>query len=136
MNNIPNEVIWASMLMQMNSSVGQDIANKVYEIIKKYPKYFPWETKYNEIPEEVHLQFREELLILQDRFFPSPSYSNKGLYHQLREIAVHQPLITPEYLRESFEAMKANGDKHLLFTKEKKKLWNKIYSKYKLKYRE
>lgn len=58
--DIPSEVLWVFALQYSCTPVGTSVFEECERIIAKYPEFFPWETKYNSIPQEVHDAYRIE----------------------------------------------------------------------------
>ncbi len=139
LNNIPNEVLWASGIIFINHGIGIDTYEKIEEIIAKYPEYFPWETKYNSIPKEVHESYIKEKY--PDRDKPIVCTNNgEGLYSKIKNESFIYREYTPEEVGEWFRQLEATIVKErnevVLQRKKDKKLWDKHYKKYNLEYRE
>ena len=75
--DIPSEV-YEAMCIGSLSIVGMELYNRYQEIVKKYPEHFPWETKYNSIPSEVHEAYAIE--------------RDGGTYEQLMAKAIENPI--------------------------------------------
>lgn len=72
-DEVPDEVrrLW---MWSMNVYVGMEYIEERKRLVKKYPEWFPWDVKYNSIPEHVHAAYRAEA-------FPPMDFSmwNKNL---------------------------------------------------------
>lgn len=134
---IPSDVIWATYIINFVKYVGEDVYNKVEDVIKKYPEYFPWETKYNNVPKEVHEAYIKEKYPYKDK----PITCTGGILSQMREAEVKDYI---DYSKKSLEEVwedfiRLEEDVRL---KEKERynkdrtLWDKHYKKYNLEYRE
>lgn len=132
--DIPNEVLWVLALPRL---VGSDTYKKAEEIIAKYPEYFPWETKYNSIPFEVHKAYNKEKY--PDRDKPIPT--GEGLIAEMKKSEIKH---YNDYLGKSFQEIWDDllNMEHQIRVKEAKrykeakKLWDKHYKKYNLKFKE
>lgn len=126
LEDLPNEVIEAMFYTSGHIKYcGSEKYKQIMDTIEKYPQYFPWETLYYSIPEEVHEKYGEKLFELEDKFYPKEEpkpYDSKFNIEQLKEIFNEVYVNQPKIKRE--------------FEVAKKKLWNEHYKKYKLKYRE
>lgn len=132
--DIPNEVLW---VLTLPRCVGSDTYRRVEEIIAKYPEYFPWETKYNSIPKEVHQAYIKEKYPDRDK----PISCGEGLIAEMRKSEVKY---YNDYLGKSFQELwddLLNMEQQIRVKeaeryKKDKKLWDKHYKKYKLEFRE
>ncbi|MGH2666075.1 hypothetical protein [Flavobacterium sp.] len=106
---------------------------KIEATIKKYPEYFPWETKYNSISTEVHKKYQEEASKLYDEFHVKSGEGIKqgeGLVsyiHRMQEIAEKQPK------KNLIDVIKEIGQREMKYKTAKKKLWGSHYQKFGLK---
>lgn len=124
LEKLPPEVMEA-MCISMLKYVGQDMYNRFLEIVKKYPKYFPQEYSYHfVVPEGVHTAYREERDRLYEKFYPPQ-----------KEATIYKfEAFTKESLKEMFSSWEQKLQKDKNYQKELKKVWNKHYKKYKIKY--
>lgn len=134
--DIPNEVLW---VLTLPRCVGSDTYRRVEEIIAKYPEYFPWETKYNSIPKEVHQAYIKEKY--PDRDEPIVCTNDgEGLYSKIKSEPFIYREYTPKEIGECFKQLDiitANARNAAIVQRKKdKKLWDKHYKKYNLEYRE
>lgn len=89
LQDTPNEVLWVLLSPKM---VGSDTYEEIERIIAKYPEYFPWETKYNSIPKEVHEAYIKEKYPDRDKPIVCTS-DGGGLYSKIKS----EPFIYKEY---------------------------------------
>lgn len=137
-NDIPSEVSWALVIIQTNQEIGCDTYEEIERIIAKYPEYFPWETKYNSIPKEVHEAYIKEKYPDRDKPIVCTS-DGEGLYSKIKI----EPFIYKEYtsdeIMEWFRQLETivvkERNEAALQRKKDKKLWDKYYKKYNLEYR-
>ena len=137
LQDIPNEVLWVYYIEKYVHYVGSDTYDKATEIIAKYPEYFPWETKYNSIPKEVHEAYIKEKY--PDRDKPIPV--GEGLIAEMKKSKVKY---YNDYLGKSFDELwqdLLNIEQQIRVKeaeryKKAKKLWDKHYKKYNLEYRD
>lgn len=128
--DIPTEVLWVHLLPPM---VGSDTYNEAERIIAKYPKYFPWETKYNSIPSEVHLAYRRE----KYPGFDKPIVcSGEGLLSKIDNEVFMYKEYTNEEIIKWFEDLRKIDESEKIKKQKDKELWDKYYGKYNLEYRE
>jgi len=132
LEDIPNEVFWAQIVINTSQGVGIDTYEEVEKIIAKYPEYFPWETKYNSIPKEVHIAYLDEKY--PDRNKPIVCINDgRGIYQQINE----NPFEYRQYTFKEIIEFLTDWDKNIVTKKEQaKKLWDKHYKKYNLEFRE
>lgn len=57
---MPEEVFTVKAWNHFGTAVGEELFNWAKGVMKKYPEHFPWEAKYDSIPEEVHVAYRNE----------------------------------------------------------------------------
>jgi hypothetical protein len=147
---IPSEVIYVSSLIQSGQPVGTKTYDFIQNTIKKYPQYFPWETKYASIPQEVHDAYRKEVggsdaETLEDMIkeFESKSGvipSGSGMISQIMNADFSEAKTTNlDFTKADLEAFINSileSDKEYAKEKEREKeIWDKHYKKYGLKYR-
>ena len=137
--DIPDEVLWASVIISTSHGIGVDTYEKIEEIIAKYPEYFPWETKYNSIPKEVHQAYIKEKYPDRDKPIVCTS-DGEGLYSKIKNEPFVYRKYTPEEIVEWFrqlDTITTNARNAAIVQRKKdKKLWDKHYKKYNLEYRE
>lgn len=140
MSDIPDEVWWVTV-MQMQPYIGMSAYEKMTEIMARYPEYFPWETKYNSIPNDVHEAFRNECWPDAFKGWDIPIVCDKGFFAQIKE---QGPVYTGELPKgETFFSLyekhianlKKQERDEIIENKRLKKIWDKHYSKYGLPYR-
>jgi hypothetical protein len=138
LENIPNEVIEVWAYQMSKQPVGTEPYKRLQDTINKYPEHFPQEHIYNSIPNEVHIKYREESIALRLTFYPrkeSDIQEGEGIYSWVRR---QQPVplkITNLDLQKLAEKVFVTAPKiKKEYETAKKKLWNKHYKKYKLKY--
>ena len=138
LENIPFEVqkVWA--YQSLNQSVGLELYREIEASIEKYPQYFQWEHTYNNIPKEVHSKYSEEKLDLYYSFYPPSgkdmkegeglvAYTRRAIKSNIKKSTLEEILnyvfVTAPKIKKEYE-------------KEKRKLWNKHYKRYNLKFRD
>jgi hypothetical protein len=144
-NNIPNEVAWVLCVQMGQIPLGRDGYEKAQSIIEKYPEHFPWEHKYKSIPKEVHEAFEAEC-------YPERGKSVESLFDDLevgdslREQVKNQKsagviptkLTKDDFVRmldEMEEAERKRKEEERAEEVRVKKIWDKHYKRYNLKYR-
>lgn len=137
LENLP-EVIEAGFYLSMGQPVGQDLYNRIRNTVAKYPEHFPWETKYNSIDDSVHKKYEEEKSVLFNSFFPRTPMDiqpGEGIMAWSKRQNVQTEPLTYEKLKSILDGISARDKKEKEYSEAVKKLWNKHYKKYKLKYR-
>lgn len=141
--DIPQDVQWVWAIQAAGRPVGLDMLSKIHAIIREHPTYFPWETKYDSIPKEVHDAYWSEKSAWMDEMWQSKRDSGyQGLIPtimQMDEIA-HEPPATPQVsLSEMLDNLLKRQEDEYKRQKEEnaknKTLWDKHYGPYKLEYR-
>lgn len=126
--DIPQEVKeYMAIVAGTGGLMGLKLYRKCKTIEEKYPEWFPWEHKYNSIPQEVHDAYRNE----QYSSTPKPneiskeavsfSFNDKSLLDALnkwQESLINEQRIKAEQLKKD------------------KELWDKHYKKYGLEFRD
>lgn len=152
--DMPNEVFWAKTVgMQPDGSggwirmIGMSILEKIKEIQKKYPDWFPWETKYDSIPKEVHDAYYNEINppIQEDQ--EQIQCSGGGILEEIKKMPElsfeYDPhKVTMDDLTQAIKMLNEEQEaqiercKQLKARKAKeKKIWDKHYGKYGIEYR-
>lgn len=128
-DDVPMEVwdVWAVRISGI--SVGFSHYEQMKTIIKKYPKFFPWETKYDSIPKEVHDAYYAEITI------PVPVEQESGLPVTVLQIA-EGPANLIEFFKTLFKDEEKRKESQRRELKRRKSIWDKHYSKYKLEFRD
>ena len=129
LQNIPDEVLWVLTLPRY---VGSDTYKKAEEIIAKYPEYFPWETKYNSIPKEVHQAYIKEKYPDKDE----PIVCTGGISQMIKDDSFVYKQLTSDEILQYFKDWDKLLESDLEIKREDKKLWDKHYKKYNLEFRE
>lgn len=144
LDDMPKEVYWAKFIGitfiggECVQQVGIDQHNKIREIQKKYPEWFPWETKYDSIPQEVHEAYKREAYPYLYEAIDVGAFDKKNDWPT--EAYVCDPdSFTFESMMKSISDMHKRQNEEDRKRKQQKakdrKLWNKHYSKYGLEYR-
>jgi hypothetical protein len=142
--DIPQEVWWVWAIQWSRKAVGLQTLEDVKHVIRKYPQHFPWETKYNSIPQEVHdAYYKEKHPWVEDDIWSRPDdESYIGLIPTLmkmNEIIKEQPPEPEKSISEMFaDLFKMEEDKRRRQKEEdenNKALWDKHYKPYGLEYR-
>lgn len=143
LEDIPEDVYWVWSIQWCGIPVGLDTWDKADAIIKANPQYFPWETKYNSIPKDVHDAYYKEKNVWMDDLWTQTSYENytgimptiTKMDEELKE-AIHE---SPKSLSKIFhDLFKMEDDKRRRRDEEdakNKALWDKHYKPYGLEYR-
>jgi len=134
--NIPFEVLKVSLYKGVNRYVSAETYKRLQATIDKYPEYFPWEHKYKSIPQEVHDLYHKEEIELYYSHYPRSGGGMKegeGIVAYMRRVQEENKNKPVKPLVEVIEDVFTKENQYNIL---KKKLWNKHYSKYKLKYNE
>lgn len=147
-DDVPQDVLWVWGIQIADRPIGLDTLNKIKVIIKANPKYFPWETKYDSIPKEVHDAYWKEKNHEADKRWAEYVEGKEqdggfiGLIPSLMKMdeIAHEPIPAPAMsLSEVFSnLLKQQEDQRKLQLKEDKKnksIWDKYYKPYGLEYR-
>ncbi len=149
-DEIPAEV-WKVWAMQYSCSfVGLETLNEINDIIAKYPQHFPWETKYNSLPKEVHEAFRKECYPSLYEPYEPFKYEGTSLIDDVKNgkgiIDISKPKnvtlkpFTAKDFLESWEKMINDEQERKQKEFERKerirKIWDKHYKQYGLECRE
>lgn len=78
MENLPEDVAIVMAYLWTKTPCGSDMYKRIQETVKKYPEYFPWETKYNSIDDSVHRAYENEKELL----FKSFSRQHQWIFNQ------------------------------------------------------
>lgn len=145
---MPGYVQWAMMMSQLRY-VGSNIYKRIKLIQRAFPKFFPWETKYNAIPKEVHEAFQKECYpgryewtgMAGTSVFPKFDESGEkksmpGLLAQMESAAVEHKPLTENDIRDFFKTLQEHDKKKFARRKEVKRIWDKHYRVYGLECRE
>lgn len=139
MKAIPFEVLEAGLIMQFGSPVGLETYNRIQDVIKRYPEYFPWENLYNSIDSEVHSAFEEEKSVLYYSFWPRQKLDMKpgeGLIGYMNRKTSERKDEPAKDLKTCLNEMFVEEPKKQReYEKQLKVLWNKHYKKYGLKWK-
>lgn len=141
--DIPEDVFWVWNIQHLPYPIDLDTYDKMQIIIRANPKYFPWETKYDSIPQHVHDAYFKEKNAEWDKIWEEKKEGGfKGIIPTLLEMneMVPDSISTPEkslteIIADAFkrqdEQRKAEEEKY----KQDKALWDKHYKPYGLEYR-
>lgn len=137
LDDMPIEVLWVFNVKLMGVC-GSSTLDEVNRIIEIYPEWFPWETKYNSIPEEVHRMYRDELDPGWDKpiEFKKRSKVGEGLYAMVvRSNTVQRQSKISDIISAFTDLQKSCNERIIEEGKKFKReveIWNKYYSKYEL----
>lgn len=122
----PLEVVWVWAVS--GNPMGQETYDKIRKIIKKYPEWFPWETKYNSIPQEVHDAYKGEVYPEKE---VKKDVTPKVIVYTGERVMLKDMVDTiQEYFNRQYQRkMDKRVEKDRL-----RKIWNKHYSKYNLSF--
>lgn len=134
-NDIPSDVMWVWSIGFCKIPVGSNTMDKITKIIADNPKYFEWEHLYKDIPSKVHEAYKKEAFpFLYDEI---GIVHGEGIAEYINSINV-EPLTAKSF--DKFwkdladKEVQDDIDAKIQYVKDKK-LWDKHYSKYKLKYK-
>lgn len=145
-----HEILWVQMLQWSNAFVGIDTLKKTERIIAENPKEFPWEHKYNSIPQEVHEAYNKEqhperTKENMEKLWNTPIESKGGIMAHIKEnppkeYTTPSEPITAKLLNQWWQEMMEADEKRRKDKQEYRKkftsIWNKHYGPYNLKCRE
>ncbi len=136
---IPTEVQEVMLFEMYNQYCGIEMYDKITAIKKKYPQYYPWEAKYDKIPQEVHEAYRKEMY--GDILSIDTIQCGEGIESLLDEsTSVYKPLETQEDFKKMMQEFADNENRQeqerIKELNRKKSIWYKHYKKYNLKFRE
>lgn len=141
LDNTPNDVIWVWLIQSSSQPVGSSTILEINKIIKEYPEYFPWEHKYNSIPNEVHEAFMRECYPEKYKPITFDEFDgiNNGLMAQLPKVEYAYNALTSKDIKEFFDNMEKQNKEKIEAQKNEtqrvKEIWDKYYSNYKLEFR-
>lgn len=129
----PEEVQKVWVIQMMGSPIGSDLYKEVQDIISRNPKYFPYETAYNKVPQEVHEAYFDEMR-------KSTIDTFESFFGDKEEIKQTPKPTEVKTLKEILEDLIAQDAKNRKIredeTKRKKEIWDKHYKKYGLEFRD
>lgn len=137
--NIPQDVSWVWAIKYSRVAVGIETYNRIEEIIKEYPEFFPWENKYASIPNCVHEAYRNE------KYPPwggiiKKGKNGKGIWELMQEKPKRRRktkcIDIRQVIQEMFEHQEKCRRKEERQKKKDRKLWDKYYKPYRLEYRD
>lgn len=144
---IPRDVMKVWAIQHSKCPIGIDMYQMCKEVIEKHPKFFPWETLYNSIPESVHTAYAKEKYGDFEEILKIPPNPKGGGFTQMIEESMksaEENLIKrqeemkgktlADLIKEVYEIQAAQREKEDKRKKEDKALWDKHYKKYGLKY--
>ena len=143
LKDVPLEVQWVWAQQEAQTPMGRDAFEQATDIVDKYPEYFPWEHKYKSIPQEVHDAFEAECY--PERGKPIEEiFDDLKVGVGLREQLKNQPVgvIPTKFTQSDFEelfnslqeAQKKRTEQEKAEEKRVKRIWDKHYKKYGLKF--
>ena len=140
--DVPQEVWWVWALRNCGCYGLGDI-EKMESIIRRYPKYFPWETKYNSIPQKIHDAYRKEKNAWFDELYKETHGEDYiGIIPtimKMGEVQEGKPLEPPksisEILQEAFQKQEYERKQQNAEYAKNKAIWDKHYKPYGLEYR-
>lgn len=141
--DIPEDVWWVWTIQWCGYPVGLDTWEKAKAIMKANPDYFPWETKYDSIPQHVHdAYFKEKNAWMTKLYKETRPESFIGIIpsimkmdEAMKEYQPEPPKSLSEMLR---DLAKMEDDKRRREEEEyakNKSIWDKHYKPYGLEYR-
>ena len=143
---IPSEVFHVITIIQNGIPIGVKMYDLVLETIKKYPQYFPWETKYASIPQKVHDDYNKEIgnsdmdsleqMIKEYDSTKENSITGKGILGEILE-AVNKEKEKKEVFNINMyvNSLIQEKEQYEREMKRREDIWDKHYKKYGLKYR-
>lgn len=123
----PHEVLAAKSVLM----AGHPHGHWVLDVIKKYPQYFPEETTYMNLPQEVHDAFMLEAYGIKPN---DPNDKIESRKWQIPEGATYKPLDEKGFA-DFFVDLIEQGKKKKLEEERVNRIWNKHYANYGLKKR-
>lgn len=148
---VPGYVWWA-ITIELRGFCSIQQYKKVKAIHKAFPKYFPWEAKYNQVSKEVHDAFELECYPerVQQRIEAEKILSGEtemkygpGIWGQMQDSTLMEPVkieFSMEDLLKTFTDMAEQQRKAQLArikrSKEVKRIWDKHYKSFGLECRE
>lgn len=126
-DNAPKEVLKVWAIKMMGHPIGGDLYKEVQDIISRNPKYFPYETAYNKVPQYVHEAYLDE--IYPDRHELLWEGSNSKESAPIEKMSVEE--IFKILIDKEAQDRKRKDDE----TKRRKAIWDKHYKKYGLEFR-
>lgn len=139
LKDVPDDVMWVwAIQLSCRYGVGMATIEKMERIINENPKYFVWEHKYKSIPKEVHEAFIEECYPNKPVEFNN-DVKRLSIYEELSKPYEPAPPLTEKSLFMLIEEMVEKEERRKQLEKAEhervKKIWDKHYSKYDLKFR-
>ena len=148
LENLP-EGVWKAMCIINSGMTGMEGYNHCEAMIEQHPGCFPWETRYSEIPQEVHdnyykevnntdkteMEVKSEML---ERFKNEPPIQCTGSFWETMPRKVVEVNLSPtqEELNKQIQDFfdECNRQTQEKYDKERRelKLWHKHYKKYSL----
>lgn len=149
--NIPKDVQeYLAIVSATSGFVGSDMYKRCQEIIMNNPKFFPWEHKYESIPQEVHQSYRKEKGdISNERWLAYNNQLQDDSFQGIIPFLNSKPNVVKVDLSknaiDNFSLIDAMDEIFQMQEKERlreieqdkidKELWDKHYKKYGLEYR-
>jgi hypothetical protein len=145
LSDVPADVIWVWSVEAMCTHVGSAMYQKMNNIVKANPMYFPWEHKYDSIPDEVHKAFNDEAYSDTFQWIEAGKDIEPGvglmqqLVNESNKVVPYVPIqgeveyekVWTEFIQREIDRRKQREEREA----ELERIWNKHYRKYKLKYR-
>jgi hypothetical protein len=129
---IPQEVLEHFSVSAVPIRIGAKLYQRLLMIEEKYPQWFPWETKYKSIPQQVHIAYQKEAGLYRDPNQKIECKSN-GLTEIVKNITLKALTLEDLNFHKRIEDKRKEEDR---LNKESKKIWDKHYSKFELEFRE
>jgi hypothetical protein len=135
-DDVPADVQRVWVFQQYGGAVGIETWEEAESIIKANPKYFPWETKYQSIPKEIHDAYWKEKQDGYDDLWAAKDY--KGIIPALMEPNEAAPAPLKPFMEAMVDMFKAQEDRRkrdIEYYEKEKSLWDKYYNPFGLEFR-
>lgn len=138
LENMPTDVAIV-MSVQMVGYCGTKMYDQCIKTIEKYPEWFPWETAYSKVPQEVHDSFEKECYpnkqTIEEIIAEWKDIPRKSIMEQINENAAEYKMPTKEEILGVFDGYLKRQKEAAIEQERVERIWNKHYKKYKLPYR-
>lgn len=139
--DIPQDVLFVWGIEYARQPVGITMWNEIKAIKNKYPEWFTWDAAYDKIPQWIHDAYRREAY----SFEMKPIKQNEGCVGiiptllaepEIVDRATGKTMSIVEMFAKLFENDRKERERREVERIERKRIWDKHYSKYGLEYRD
>lgn len=147
-NKIPDEVEYILYMEALPDRYGPwYVSVKEYERIltvkRKYPEHFPWQAKYDSIPDSVHKAYNEDRwetsgLNSLNKDLQDGNKKGGGIFESMTTVGADKPEGPTDfrkYFQDYYDMVTQREQEAEDRRKKDEALWDKHYKKYGLKYR-